>query len=73
MRPRALDEHLTPREAELVRLRFGLDRGGLERTLGEVGKALGVSRERARQLEAQAMEKLRQTGAFRREFRDYAG
>ena len=40
---------------------------------GEVGKALGVSRERARQLEAQAMEKLRQTGAFRREFRDYAG
>ena len=70
---RALDQHLTPREAELVRLRFGLDRGGLERTLAEVGKALGMSRERARQLEAQAMEKLRQSGAFRREFRDYAG
>jgi len=69
---RALREHLSPREAELVRLRFGLDRGGLERTLGEVGKLLAMSRERARQLEAEALRKLREAGAFRREFRDYA-
>jgi RNA polymerase primary sigma factor len=69
---RALREHLSPREAELVRLRFGLDRGGLERTLGEVGKELAISRERVRQLEAEALQKLRQAGAFRREFHDYA-
>ena len=68
----ALSENLSPREAQLVRLRFGLDRGGLERTLGEVGKALGVSRERVRQLEAEAMRKLRRATAFRREFSDYA-
>ena len=67
---RALGEYLSPREAALLRLRFGLDRGGLERTLGEVGKELGMSRERARQLEAEALEKLRQAGSFQREFRD---
>ena len=67
----ALGEHLAPREARLMRLRFGLDRDGVERTLGEVGKELGMSRERARQLEADAMAKLRRAMAFRREFRDY--
>jgi RNA polymerase primary sigma factor len=70
---KALEEHLSPREAQLVRLRFGLDRGGMERTLGEVGKELGISRERARQLEAQAITKLRGAVAFRRQFRDYVG
>jgi RNA polymerase primary sigma factor len=69
---KALGEHLSPREAQLVRLRFGLDRGGLERTLGEVGKELGISRERARQLEGEAITKLRTAGTFRRQFRDYA-
>jgi RNA polymerase primary sigma factor len=69
---RALREHLTPREAAVMRLRFGLDQGGLERTLGEVGKELGMSRERARQLEAEAMAKLRHAGSFRAEFGDYA-
>jgi RNA polymerase primary sigma factor len=34
---RALCRHLTPRKAAVMRLRFGLDRGGLERTLGELG------------------------------------
>ena len=67
----ALGEHLAPREARLMRLRFGLDRDGVERTLGEVGKELGMSRERVRQLEADAMAKLRRAMAFRREFRDY--
>jgi RNA polymerase primary sigma factor len=68
----ALSENLSPREAALIRLRFGLDRGGLERSLGDVGKEMGMSRERARQVEGEALEKLRRTGAFRREFRDYA-
>jgi RNA polymerase primary sigma factor len=69
----ALSENLSPREAALIRLRFGLDRNGLERTLGEVGKEMGMSRERARQLENEALDKLRRTGTFRREFQDYAG
>ncbi len=68
----ALGEHLSPREKEIVRLRFGLDRGGLERTLGEVGKELGMSRERARQLEAEALRKLRHAVPFRQRFREYA-
>lgn len=50
---------LTGREAEVILLRFGLDRGEA-RTLEEVGNALGVSRERIRQIEAKAMSKLRQ-------------
>jgi RNA polymerase primary sigma factor len=49
---------LTPREAYIVRARFGL--GGQEpRTLEEIGKELKLSRERVRQLEARALEKLR--------------
>ncbi|MEV0294621.1 sigma-70 family RNA polymerase sigma factor [Nocardia sp. NPDC050710] len=49
---------LTEREREVVLLRFGLDRGE-PRTLEQVGTAMGVSRERIRQLEAKAMTKLR--------------
>src|SRR5262245_17115509 len=67
----ALDEYLTPREAQAVRLRFGLDRGGTERTLAEVGDELGISRERVRQLEAEALAKLRRAGSFRRRFGGY--
>jgi RNA polymerase primary sigma factor len=69
---RALSRHLSPAQAAVMRLRFGLDRGGQERTLAEVGKQVGLSRERARQLEAEAMAKLRQAGSFRDEFGDYA-
>jgi RNA polymerase primary sigma factor len=69
---RALEEHLAPREARLLRLRYGLDRGGHERSLGEVGQELGISRERVRQLEAQVMQKLRKAGQFRQQFQDYA-
>ena len=68
---RALDEHLAPREVQLLRLRYGLDRGGEGRTLGEVGQELGISRERVRQLEAQVMQKLRKAAGFRRQFREY--
>jgi RNA polymerase primary sigma factor len=53
----ALDE-LTDREKEVVRLRFGLD-DGQARTLEEVGKQFGVTRERIRQIEAKTLAKLR--------------
>lgn len=52
---------LTPREREVVRLRFGLD-DGRARTLEEVGAALNVTRERVRQIELRAMRKLRHIG-----------
>ena len=49
---------LTPREAKVLRLRFGLD-DGKARTLEEVGKEFDVTRERIRQIEAKALRKLR--------------
>ncbi len=49
---------LTDREAEVLRLRFGLD-DGRARTLEEVGKRFKVTRERIRQIEAKALRKLR--------------
>ena len=49
---------LTPREAKVLRLRFGLD-DGKARTLEEVGKQFNVTRERIRQIEANALRKLR--------------
>jgi RNA polymerase primary sigma factor len=50
---------LTPRERQVIELRFGIS-DGRARTLDVVGNALGVTRERARQIEAQALSKLRQ-------------
>ncbi|HEU0184763.1 MAG TPA: sigma-70 family RNA polymerase sigma factor [Blastocatellia bacterium] len=50
---------LTPREEKIVRMRFGLDRHGQERTLEEIGNYFGVSRERIRQIESKALKKLR--------------
>lgn len=49
---------LSDREQEVVRLRFGLD-DGRPRTLEEVGKQFGVTRERIRQIEAKTLAKLR--------------
>lgn len=51
----ALDE----REQQIMRHRYGLDGVGEPQTLEQIGKALGVSKERVRQLEARAMAKLR--------------
>lgn len=50
---------LLPREAEILRLRFGLS-DGVPQTLEQVGKAMGLSRERIRQIERQALRRLRQ-------------
>ncbi len=50
---------LTEREQKILRMRFGLD-DGVFRTLEEVGKAFKVTRERIRQIEAKALEKIRQ-------------
>ena len=49
---------LSEREQEVVRLRFGLD-DGRPRTLEEVGRQFGVTRERIRQIEAKTLAKLR--------------
>jgi len=50
---------LTPKEEKVLRMRYGIEGAG-ELTLQEIGNILGVSRERIRQIEAQALEKLRQ-------------
>jgi RNA polymerase primary sigma factor len=50
---------LSEREQQVVRLRFGLDNGGQPRTLEEVGKEFGVTRERIRQIESKTLAKLR--------------
>jgi len=56
---------LTPREREVIRMRFGLD-DGTPRTLEEVGRSFNVTRERIRQIEAKALKKLKHPSKSRR-------
>ena len=60
---------LTPRERRVLQLRFGLV-DGHQRTLEEVGKRFGVTRERIRQIEAKALRKLRHPSRSRK-LKDY--
>jgi len=57
---RAMVSHLDEKEREVIKLRFGLD-GDEPRTLQEIGESLGLSRERIRQIESKAKEKLRRS------------
>lgn len=66
---RKVVDSLRDREAEVLNLRFGL-RDGNSRTLEEVGRKIGVTRERVRQIEAEALRKLRHP-CRARELRDY--
>lgn len=60
---------LTPREAKVLKLRFGLE-DGKARTLEEVGREFAVTRERIRQIEAKALRKLRHPSRSKK-LRDY--
>jgi RNA polymerase primary sigma factor len=62
---------LPPREVRILQLRYGL-LDGQSYTLEEVGKKMGVTRERVRQIEAQALSRLRHP-AIRRKLREYLG
>jgi RNA polymerase primary sigma factor len=61
-------EQLPARERDIIRLRFGLGEED-PLTLAEIGERLGITRERARQLEIQALERLRNPGVARRKHR----
>lgn len=66
--------HLTPREAKILKMHYGLDAGSTPRTLEEIGQDLSVTRERVRQIEAGALAKLREheMGRTLREFLSFA-
>jgi RNA polymerase primary sigma factor len=64
----ALDK-LTDRERKIITLRFGLEDGRF-RTLEEVGREFGITRERIRQIEAKALRKLRHP-TYSRKLRGY--
>jgi len=62
---------LPPREVRILQLRYGL-LDGQAYTLEEVGRKMGVTRERVRQIEAQALSRLRHP-SVRRKLQDYIG
>ena len=61
---------LEKREQDVIRLRFGLD-DGVPRTLDQIGREFGLSRERVRQIEREVMAKLRK-GEHADKLRSYA-
>lgn len=67
----SLEACLLPREIDIITARFGLEHGTSEKTLAEVGDQFRISRERVRQIEAQAIAKLRTNPQFRRKFREF--
>ncbi|MBL7142168.1 MAG: sigma-70 family RNA polymerase sigma factor [Candidatus Pacebacteria bacterium] len=56
---------LTPREQKILAMRFGLQ-DGVTHTLEEVGNEFGVTRERIRQIEAKALERIREHGSLKK-------
>jgi RNA polymerase primary sigma factor len=66
---RAIIETLSPREQKILEMRFGLN-DGVAHTLEEVGQEFGVTRERIRQIESKALEKIQQHHHMRK-LRDY--
>ncbi|MDD4290130.1 MAG: sigma-70 family RNA polymerase sigma factor [Patescibacteria group bacterium] len=66
---REIISDLTPREQKILEMRFGLT-DGIAHTLEEVGQEFGVTRERIRQIEAKALEKIQQKKGIEK-LRDY--
>jgi len=66
---RSIIEELTPREKKILEMRFGLI-DGIAHTLEEVGQEFGVTRERIRQIETKALEKM-QDHVDMRKLKDY--
>jgi RNA polymerase primary sigma factor len=68
-RLKEISAELTPRERKILAMRFGLE-DGVTHTLEEVGKEFGVTRERIRQIQAKALEKIRQLRTLKK-LKDY--